>query len=228
MFEHLCDGAKLQDHELLEILLFYAIPRKNTNPIAHSLLNAFGSLEGVFSASKEKLLEVSGIGEATATYLTALSTLFSRLRTPQEGPPKIYNVHSFNKYLDKTLKECAEEVLHVYCLDAGHAVKFVKTFTSCLPDRVDIPPDEIGHVIATQRPHSVILAHNHPNHLTNPSAADDRFTKQIQMLCMIHGCTVDDHVVVGIGEPFSYFLTGRLQKIKDECYRNLTEGPYLY
>ncbi len=227
MFEHLCDGAKLQDHELLEILLFYAIPRKNTNPIAHDLLNAFGSLDGVFSASKEKLLEVNGIGEATATYITAISSLMERLKTPPEKLPKIYNVHSFTEYLDKSLKTDAEEVLHIYCLDANHTVKFVKKFTSCLPDKVEVPPDEIGHVIATQHPHSVIIAHNHPNHLATPSPADDRFTKQIQMLCMIHGSTVDDHVVVGIGEPFSYFLTGRLQKIKEECRRNLTEGPYL-
>lgn len=218
MFAHLKeDAAGLMDHELLEILLFYAIPRKNTNPLAHTLIASFGSLEGVMNASYDKLLEVDGIGEGAATYLSALSTLFSRLNSKEKEIPKVFNVRSFSEFLGSRFVGCTEEAVEIYCLDQGHRVRFTKRFTSFMPDKVTIPPDEVGHLVATQRPHSLVVAHNHPSAPSTPSAADDRFTAQMQILCMIHGATLDDHIIVGTDEPFSYFLSGRLDAIKKNC-----------
>lgn len=222
MFGHLMNGADgLQDHELLEILLFYAIPRKNTNPIAHSLISAFGSLEGVLNASFEKLLEVDGIGEATATYLTALSTLCERMAKQEKKAPKVFNVHSFSEFLGSRFEGCTEEMVEIYCLDRCHHVRFTKQFTSFLPDKVTIPPEEVGRLVATQRPHSIVIAHNHPGAPSTPSSADDRFTTQMLLLCMVHGATIDDHIIVGKDEPFSYFLSGKLDAIKRACKENI-------
>lgn len=218
MFARLRENADgLQDHELLEILLFYAIPRVNTNPLAHTLISAFGSLENVLNAPPEKLLEVDGVGEGTATFLSALSNTFSRIGKKEDGTPKVFNVRSFSEFLGSRFEGCNEEAVEIFCLDKSHRVRFTKRFTSFMPDKVTIPPDEVGHLIATQRPHSVVVAHNHPDASSNPSAADDAFTARMQLLCLMHGATLDDHIIVGKGEPFSYFLSGRLDVIKDSC-----------
>ena len=74
----------LQDHELLEILLFSAVPRKNTNPIAHELLSAFSTLEGVFRADMEELLSVKGVGKETAAYLKCVGALYARMNRKGE------------------------------------------------------------------------------------------------------------------------------------------------
>ncbi len=225
MFAHLREDATgLQDHELLEILLFYAIPRRNTNPLAHSLISAFGSLGGVLSASREELLEVEGVGEGTATYLLALSQLRGRIAPKDHDAPKVFNVRSFSDFIGSRFDGSAEEFVEIYCLDPSHRVRFTKRFTSFMPDKVTIPPDEVGHLVATQRPHSVVVAHNHPAATSDPSAADDRFTAQMHMLCMMHGATLDDHIIIGTTGPFSYFLSGRLEAIKKTCIDQFVGG----
>lgn len=215
------DGAGLQDHELLEILLFYAIPRKNTNPLAHTLISAFGSLEGVLNASYEKLLSVDGIGENTATYLTALSNLAPRLDAKEKAMPKVFSPHSFSEFLSSRLAACTEEVVEIYCLDHSHRIRFTKRFTSFKLDKVNIPPDEVSRLVAAQRPHSLVVAHNHPGAPATPSAADDRFTAQMQIICMMNGAVLDDHIIVGNNRPYSYFMSGKLETIKKNCFENL-------
>lgn len=225
MFEHLRkDAADLQDHELLEILLFYAIPRVNTNPLAHTLIESFGSLKAVFNAPMDALREVDGIGEGSATYLYALSELLSRIGPEKEEVPKVFNVHTFAEFLGARFEGCKEEAVEVYCLDQSHRVRFTKRFTSFKPDKVTIPPDEVGRLIATQRPFSVVVAHNHPDAPSLPSEADDRFTAQLQLVCAMHGAKLDDHIIVGEDDPFSYFLSGRLETLKQLFKNDLDDG----
>ena len=95
------DVAGMNDHELLEIVLFRTIPRQNTNPLAHELISAFGSLEGVFRASFEQLLAVKGVGETTAAYIQTIGEIIRRLpaRNAKVAEPELFNVQTFVDYL---------------------------------------------------------------------------------------------------------------------------------
>ncbi len=220
MFAHLKRGAgNLEDHELLELLLFFAIPRKNTNPIAHMLISAFGSLEGVFRADHDQYLAIEGIGESTAAYLSALSGLIGRLgrADAKYSLPVVGNVHAFVDFLGSRFDGSTEESLEVYCLDEQHRVFFTKHFTTFQSDKVTIAPDELNEIVTLQHPHSIVVAHNHPLTSARPSAADDVFTAQLSLLCFAHGISLEDHIIVGENETYSYFLSGRLSAIRQNC-----------
>jgi len=87
MLQRLEHAEGLQDHELLEILLFNAIPRKNTNPLAHELLTSFPSMGELFRADYAELLNVDGVGPETAAYLRCIGLLMERIRNRRETPP---------------------------------------------------------------------------------------------------------------------------------------------
>ena len=208
------DEESLQDHELLEILLFNAIPRKNTNEIAHNLLSAFGSLEGVFQADFDALLGVDGIGESTAAYLRCIALFYEKVRFGKKRAPALFSAEGFGAYLTERYSVLSDEVVEIYCLDAHNRIRFSKRFTSNQADKVRLAPEEVSKFIVGQHPYGLVLAHNHPKGNCTPSAADDNFTAQIQMLCSINNIRLYDHLIVGEDGWYSYYLTGRMEEIK--------------
>ncbi len=207
------DGEGLCDHELLEILLFNAIPRKNTNDIAHALLEAFGSLKGVLSADLEMLSDVEGIGASTAAYLRCIGLMYDRVGK-KERQRLVFNTRTFIDYLTERYLPLREEVLEVYCLNKQGCIVGSKRFTSSVADRVVIAPEEVSKYISSAHPPMLVLAHNHVGVPSAPSEQDDRFTAQIQMLCSINNVDLRDHIVIGSDGAFSYSLSGRLARIR--------------
>ncbi|MGN1077435.1 MAG: RadC family protein [Candidatus Gallimonas sp.] len=214
MFERLNADGNLQDHELLEILLYYAIPRKNTNPLAHDLLGAFGSLSGVLHAETEQLKTVKGVGSAVAEYLHAIGLLYDRLPQTDRNMPSAYSLDTFTEYLFACYEGLQEEVLELYFVDERSQIKYKRRFTSCSPDSVSLQLEEVGKLFATHRPKGIVIAHNHPKSGCTPSSSDDKFTAQIQLLCSVNGATVYDHIIVGRNGFYSYFLAGRMGEIR--------------
>ena len=129
MLQRLEDAEHLQDHELLEILLFNAIPRKNTNPLAHELLAEFVSLDGLMRASYEELLNVQGIGKETAAYLRCIAILCERLKKREDPLPRLFNVRDFSGFLFERLAPLKEEVIELFALDAQQHIIAEKRFT---------------------------------------------------------------------------------------------------
>lgn len=216
MLERLQNHAEsLQDYELLEILLFNAIPRKNTNEIAHNLLTAFGTIGGVFRADTEALLGVEGVGESTAAYLRCIGLFYDRVKFGESRQPTLYTSGSFGAYLAERYRGLTEEVMELYCLDANGRIKYTKRFTSGEADRVRIPPEEVSRAILSAHPYGIVLAHNHTGDVCTPSHEDDRFTAQIQMLCSMNNIRLYDHIIANGKEYYSYFLTGRMEEIRN-------------
>ncbi len=220
------DPDGLCDHELLEILLFYAIPRKNTNPLAHSLIDSFGSLEAVLKGTYEQFLAVDGVGPSTAAFLVALSCV--RARLPQKGkeePPAVFNVREFSKFLPGRFGAEETEVIEIYCLDAREHITFTKRFVSAERDRANVDTEALSGFVAAQHPFGIVIAHNHPAAPAIPSAADDAFTARLQVLCELHGVRLFDHFIVGQNGLFSYFSSGKLEEIKKRySFANLIGG----
>lgn len=218
MMERFETGAEhFQDHEILEVLLFNAIPRANTNPIAHALIGAFGSLSAVFRASVRELMLVDGVGQKTAEYLRCIGLCFERVHPAAPNYPPYFSPKTFGDYLEEEYKDKKKEVLELYCLNKLGRLYFKKEFSTGKNDEVVTDPSKIGEVLLVKKPHTVVVAHNHPNGTRNPSSQDDVFTKQLYILCTMYNVKLGDHFIVGSDGLFSYHTVGRLDKIKNSC-----------
>lgn len=217
-------GDSFQDHELLEFLLFYSIPRKNTNPIAHNLLNAFGSLSGVFEASCEQLKAVEGVGDRTAGFLRSVAITIDRLRYSSAEFPVKFSLSAYGDFLVDRFHGLPDEVVEIYCLDTAERVRQTKRFTSLSDNYVLVKIEEVSRFIASQSPYGVVVAHNHPNKKCVPSKEDDVFTKQFMMICSVNNTKFCDHIIVGTDGIYSYFRAGILDEVKrDYSISNLVK-----
>lgn len=214
MYERLSRADGLQDHELLEILLFSAVPRKNTNPIAHELLSAFSTLEGVFRADMEELLSVRGVGKETAAYLKCVGAVYARMNRKGEELPRFFNVRTFSEYVSARLGALGSEAVELYCIDANERVRCSRRFAVGTADRAELEPEEVSRFLALQHPAGLVAAHNHPSAPARPSDADDAFTAQLQLLCSMNNVRFYDHIIVGTDGTYSYFLVGRMEEIR--------------
>lgn len=204
----------LQDHELLEILLFFAIPRRNTNGIAHELLSSFGSLAGVFNATKEELEQVNGVGESTAAYLRGIGLIFKRVNeTGMTVRPSAFNYEEFSRFVSGRFSGLDCEVLELYALDANSRIKSSKRFSSNDSDSVCFDPGEITRFIVAAQPTKIVVAHNHLKGTCLPSAQDDYFTEQVQLICSLHNIRLAEHLIVSPEGQYSYYKTGKLAQI---------------
>ncbi len=228
MLQRLEHAEGLQDHELLEILLFNAIPRKNTNPIAHALLTAFPSLDEVFQADYSELLNVEGVGPETAAYLRCIGILRERIRSDRDRVPTVFSAGKFSEYLRGRFASLREEVIEIFSIDAQQRVHSSKRFTLSLSDRAAVEPEEINAFLTSRKPAGIVLAHNHPTGPALPSAEDDKFTAQMQVICSMNKIRLYDHIIVGREGTYSYFLVGRMEEIRRKFNLSAIVGEGLY
>ena len=209
----------LQDHELLEILLFYSIPRKNTNEIAHSLINSCGSLEGVFHTDPNILKSVDGIGPQSAAFIRVIGAIMDRIQAAgQKG--RIATPFSFTQFSDHVQEKLADlpyEILEIYSVDEKNRITFSMSYTSNESNHVDVGPMEITKFIAENRPSAIAIAHNHPNTTCMPSQMDHDFTKMVYMICGLNKVKLLDHVIVGDDAVYSYRVSKLLDVIAKKC-----------
>ena len=206
----------LQDHERLEILLFNAIPRKNTNPIAHALIDAFGSISGVFEADVEQLKEVTGVGQSVAEYIKCVGLLFSRVSKCEHVPLSASNLQEFSAILRDRYKGLSTEVIDFFFLDSKSNIKMTKNYTSGDSGKVTLSGEEILRLLAQHQTEGLVVAHNHPEGQCSPSAQDDQFTAQLYVYSTMHKVKLRDHVIVGKNGTYSYFLAGKLETIRHD------------
>ena len=217
MLERFDTGAEhFQDHELLEVLLFNAIPRSNTNPIAHALIHAFGSLQNVFRASIRELMLVRGVGQRTAEYIKCIGLCFERVNPAPKEHPLYFNPKEFSAFLETEYSGKTKEELEIFCLDKLGRIFFRKKFSSGQGGEVQAEPAEISELLLVERPHTVIAAHNHPFGKCNPSAQDDLFTRQLYLMCRLHNVKLGDHIIWGRDGYLSYRSSGKLEEIRND------------
>lgn len=218
----------LKDHELLEILLFYVIPRKNTNETAHELISACNGLGNVFHADMNTLCSVEGIGNASARFLKTVGALYDRIRKDglMEALQMMYSCADFSKYITEKYKNSKEEVLEFYAIDEKSRICFVRAFHANEKDRIKEATQDVTSFIADYRPRGLVVSHNHPDTFANPTAEDDELTRLLYILCGLNNVQFIDHVIVGKNTLYSYFLTGALDKIKHspDMYPLLNRG----
>lgn len=228
MYEKLRNGDSLNDHEILEVFLFNACPRKNTNPIAHELLDKFGSLSGVFSASEEQLVTVDGVGQNVATFIKCVAECNRRIALEFAGIAVLKNYADFKNFTVARMRRRNTEILELYCMDKNGKVTSINSFTNEDMNKVEISADKISRVLAIEKPYGILLAHNHLSGLCMPSSNDDRFTSQLQLLCSMHNVRLYDHCIYASDtEVYSYHGSGELDKIKkDFSFNKVVDEQY--
>lgn len=204
------------DHELLEVLLFYAIPRKNTNDVAHRLLRTFGTLEKVFTATAEELKSVKGIGDKVATEIMLVGRLIELSFNRQRSVEKLSTLAELKKVLIEYFYGIKEEKFLLLLLDSKYKVITKITFTDKNRERVTADIPEIANAFALHKPTFAVISHNHPSGNLQPSKEDDITTRKIDVLCNIHCVKLIDHVIVSGDKVYSYHHEDRLDEIKTQ------------
>lgn len=207
IIDKLRHGA-LCEHEWLELLLFNAIPRRNTNDLAHRLLSEFGSVVGIVSAPIERLEKVEGIGASVAAYLHAFGLLCNAYVDKVDVErtfPEIYEDESFRHFLERRYRGKKEELMDVYCLDESGKIYLCKSFTLGQSEAVSVDMEELNAFLSSNTPSGLVLAHNHPFGNCKPSTTDDKATLKLKELCLTHDVRFYDHYVFAHDGIYSYY-----------------------
>ncbi len=228
MFSRL-EKEELSDCELLEILLFPLLPRRNTSDLAHRLLGRFGDIAGVYTAEIADLKTVDGVGDTLAANIYATGEVFRRhFYNRKVSFERKLNSGVFLPFAKEEYEGLDVEVLDLYFL-GEHAVTLEKFRYSDLDDFcVRMPPAKLAKSLAEHQPspRGLFLVHNHPGVFARPSDADDRMTCLCEVVCSLHGVIFCDHIIYGSDESsYSYYQSGRMKKIaKEYSIKAIMEG----
>jgi DNA repair protein RadC len=197
------------DHELLEMLLFYAIPRRDTNELAHSLLEQYGTLNAIWSASPEELERFPGVGHNTAVLLK-LAPAVCRRNTAD----KAVILNSVNKvgafFVQKFGDGDTFETLYQACLDRKGRLLACKNVSKGSSNSAAVSVRTIVQNALSTGASGVILAHNHPSGVALPSREDVAMTLQTRDALRVVEVELVDHVVVADGDFVSMAENGTL------------------
>lgn len=196
------------DHEFLQLLLTYAVPRKDTNVMAHMLLNHFGSLEQVFCASVEQLMSIDGVGQSTAVFLHMQGDLLQRLSLSKladtRGRIKLNTPLAAAQYALAKLHAQPYETVLAVCLNGRCEVIHAKTLQKGTLTEAPVYPRVIAEVALLHHAHSIVLMHNHPSGNPVPSPEDDATTEAVKAALSGIGIRLNDHLVVGGAFVYSF------------------------
>ncbi|MBP3314007.1 MAG: DNA repair protein RadC [Oscillospiraceae bacterium] len=190
------------DLHALELMLFFVVPRRDTNPIAHGLLERFGSLRGVMDARKEDLEEVKGVGENATLLLKLIPALVRKYRMDSfEGDVVLLRTQETGDFLIPRFSSAREEEVHLLSLDAKGKVLDCRRIHKGSVNTVGVSVRKVVETALTTGASSVVLAHNHPSGLALPSEEDKATTRLVQQALKPVSVTLADHIIVA-GEDF--------------------------
>ena len=195
----------------LELLLFYCVPRKDTNPLAHKLLDHFGKLHNVLEASYEELLKVEGVNKNIATYLTmvhATGRYYIKNRALENVI--LTTIDQCGDYLLPHFHGLQNETVFLLCLDAKCKVLACRKVGEGSVNSASISIRKIVEIALGSNAVSVVLAHNHPNGTALPSDADILMTRQLYEMARIMEIDLQDHIIVAGDDFVSLAQTGIL------------------
>jgi DNA repair protein RadC len=201
----------MPDYELLELTLFAAIPRRDTKPLAKTLLKRFGSFAEVIAAPRERLMEIPGIGESVANQLKIVEAAAQRLaKTKVLGRPALSSWTALLDYCTAAMARSEKEEFRVLFLDRKNHLIADEVQNRGTVDHTPVYPREIIKRALELGASSLILVHNHPSGDPTPSKADIAMTREIAGAAKALSIAVHDHLVIGRGGHGSFKSLGLL------------------
>ena len=201
---HKCGLEVFSEHEILEMLLYYSVPRANTNLLAHRILEKYKTLINVFDASVEELENEVGISEVGATLLTMvpqLAKVYENLKWKRGM--HLPDTEAIGQYTVSLFKEKLNEEFALICLDGNrHIIWGGVIMKGTLDETVAYPRIVVKEVLRHNAPY-VVFAHNHPGGTLAPSVADKRTTEELVKILKSIDVDVLDHIIVSANGYFS-------------------------
>jgi DNA repair protein RadC len=205
-------GAEaMPDYEMLELVLFAALPRRDTKPLAKALIARFGSFAEVIAAKRERLLEIPGVGEAVVSQLKIVEAAAQRLaRGKVMGRPALSSWAALLDYCMAAMARSPNEEFRVLFLDRKNVLVADEVQSRGTVDHAPVYPREIVRRALEHGASAIILVHNHPSGDPTPSRADIDMTREIAAAAKALKIAVHDHLVIGRGGHASFKSLGLL------------------
>lgn len=198
-------ASALPDYELLELVLFRAIPRRDVKPIARRLLDRFGSFNGVISAPIARLKECHDVGDAIICELKVVEAAAQRLAQSKVMRRQV--ISSWNALLDycqATMAHLDTEQFRILFLDTKNTLIADEAQARGTVDHVPVYPREVVKRALELSASALILVHNHPSGDPTPSQADIEMTMKIQQACAVMSIDLHDHLIIGQSRHLSF------------------------
>ena len=204
-------ATAVADYELIELVLFRAIPRKDVKPLARELLEAFGSFNAVLSAPRERLLQVAGVGDSVVTEFKIVEAAAHRLAQSRVmDRPAISGWQALVDYCRTAMAHRETEQFRILFLDRKNVLIADEAQARGTVDHVPVYPREVVKRALELNASALILVHNHPSGDPTPSDADITVTRQIEDAAQALSITLHDHLVIGKSDEFSFRAAGYL------------------
>ena len=201
------------DHEALELLLYYAIPRRDTNPIAHALMDRYDSLSAVLNAPVEDLQKVEGIGESAAVLLSLVARISRKARLADAAQETVLNSSErAGTYLLERFSGETREQVYLLCLDRKGKLLACKRLADGDVASADLNIRKVVETALLTSASAAILSHNHPSGVALPSADDEAATRQVRDALRTIGVELVDHIIVADQDFVSMADSGLLGK----------------
>lgn len=199
-------GDSLGEIRILELLLFYAIPQKDTNALAHALIKRFGTLSNVFKASQAELCEVQGVGKSTAVLIKLVPEIYRKaavLEASREAVT-IGSTGSAGKLAADYYAGAANERFILISLTPGNELLKIDSLSEGTVDSVSVDTRRIIEFALSAKASRCIIAHNHPGGIAQPSDEDISVTKKVRSALENVNIPLLDHIIVAGSKTFSF------------------------
>lgn len=211
--------------QVLEFALGMVVPRIDTNPTAHRLINTFGSLDGVISAHPDKLRAVAGVGDTASTFLHFLKQFTVYIAGIEREKRVVRTPNDAVEVLRDVMKLYPVEHFIVLCLDVRGNLILHQNIRGNI-DKVNINTREIVDTVLRVGSYSVVFAHNHPDGAAQPSDADIHLTRTLIAAMNLIGVSVVDHIIFGSGAHYSFTLSGLTDVLRRDCTAFIANRSY--
>ena len=199
-----------EPHEALEMLLYFAIPRKDTNPLAHQLIEHFGSFHGVLEAKREDLIKF-GLSESPTALLNMLPSFMNYyMQSRVSGTPYLADITDTGNYAVNKLGERTYEVFGVICMTAQRKLINFEIIETGTVSTTTVSPRKVVECALSNNAARIVLTHNHPGGSLYPSEDDRKLTKQLITILEPLNISVTDHIIVANGRFLSMREQGML------------------
>ena len=207
--------ANFQEHEVLELFLFYCLPRKDTNELGHALIKRFGSLANVLETPAEELAKLPGMGINAATFLTLIAQLERYYLMHKNDEKILASLDDCGKYLANCFRNQRNETVMLLCLDAKCKVISCNEVGQGSVNSAAVPIRRVVEMALGVNASSAILAHNHPSDLAIPSGEDIQTTRRLALALDAVEIQLVDHIIVADSDYVSLRQSGLYHP--DEC-----------
>ena len=214
--------SNMSEFQVLEYILTFSILRQDTNPLAHKLIDEFGSLYNVLDADYSSLMKIKGVGKKTAMMLNSLRKIFYYYRESKSEKTN-YILNTPTKIMDffkDFLESKPNEEFYIACLNGKSELIKVEKLSTGDANSISLSTRMISEIALKHNASMVIIGHNHPQGDPYPSYEDFNATSKIVEILSIFNVPVVDHIIVGKNECYSFSTSGNLEEIKTELKKS--------